>query len=151
MPTVPTDPNVDSRPGERARYAVLRPRQLPSHDRGGGARTTPLVVPSVGAASFINGITEFSGGVAIPFHSHNCAESVVLLGGRACLDVAGASHELEPFDATYIAPGVSHRFRNLSSTEPMTILWIYARSDATRTLTETGETRPVSIEHASRA
>ena len=41
--------------------------------------------------------------------------------------------------------------RNLSSTEPMKILWIYARPDATRTLTETGETRPVSIEYTSRA
>jgi len=109
------------------------------------------VVPSVGVASFINGMTEFAGGAAIPFHSHNCAESVVLLSGRACLDVAGASHELEPFDTTYIAPNVSHRFRNLSSTEPMKILWIYARPDATRTLTETGETRPIALEHASRA
>jgi quercetin dioxygenase-like cupin family protein len=122
---------------------------MASHDRGGGARTTPLVVPSVGEASFINGITEFAGGAAVPFHSHNCAESVMLLSGRACMDVAGATHELKPFDTTYIAPNVSHRFRNLSSTEPMKILWIYARPDATRTLTETGETRPIAIEHAS--
>jgi quercetin dioxygenase-like cupin family protein len=120
-----------------------------SHDRGGGARTTPLVVPSVGEASFINGITEFAGGAAVPFHSHNCPESVMLLGGRAYLDVAGATHELKPFDTTYIAANVSHRFRNLSPTEPMKILWIYARLDATRTLTETGETRPVTNEHAS--
>ncbi len=130
-------------------YAVLHPEQMPSHDRGGGARTTPLVVPSLGEASFINGITEFAGGAAVAFHSHNCPESVVLLSGQAFLDVAGASHELRPFDTTYIAPNVSHRFRNLSSTEPMKILWIYARSDATRTLTETGETRPIAIEHAS--
>jgi quercetin dioxygenase-like cupin family protein len=149
MSTAPTAQNVANEPGERALYAVLRPEQLMTHDRGGGARTTPLVVPSVGEASFINGITEFDGGAAIPFHSHNCPESVMLLSGRACLDVEGASHELKPFDTTYIAPNVSHRFRNLSSTEPMKILWIYARPDATRTLTETGETRPVAIEHAS--
>jgi len=30
----------------------------------------------------------------------------------------------------------------------MKILWIYASTQATRTLTETGETRPVSAEHA---
>lgn len=29
----------------------------------------------------------------------------------------------------------------------MKILWIYARTDATRTLVETGETRPVLAEH----
>jgi quercetin dioxygenase-like cupin family protein len=149
MPTVPTTQEVANRPEERASYAVLRPEQMASHDRGGGARTTPLVVPSVGEASFINGITEFAGGAAVPFHSHNCAESVMLLSGRACMDIAGASHELKPFDTTFIAPNISHRFRNLSTTEPMKILWIYARPDATRTLTETGETRPIAIEHAS--
>ena len=149
MPTAPTAQDVANGPNERAHYAVLRPEQMASHDRGGGARTTPLVVPSVGEASFINGITEFAGGTAVPFHSHNCPESVVLLSGRAYLDVAGATHELKPFDTTYIAPNVSHRFRNLSPTEPMKILWIYARPDATRTLTETGETRPIAIEHVS--
>jgi quercetin dioxygenase-like cupin family protein len=149
MSIAPTAQDVVNGTQERTSYAVLRPEQMASHDRGGGARTTPLVVPSVGEASFINGITEFAGGAAVPFHSHNCAESVVLLSGRGCLDVAGAAHELKAFDTTYIAPNVSHRFRNLSSTEPMKILWIYSRPDATRTLTETGETRPIAIEHAS--
>ena len=149
MSTAPTNQDVADGPKERAFYAVLRPEQMTSYDRGGGARTTPLVVPSVGEATFINGITEFEGGAAVQFHSHNCPESVILLSGRACLDVEGATHELKPFDTTYIAPNVSHRFRNLSSIEPMKILWIYARPDATRTLTETGETRSVSVEHAS--
>jgi quercetin dioxygenase-like cupin family protein len=149
MSIVPTHPDVAHGLKEPASYAVLRPEQIGSHNRGGGVRTTPLLVPAVGVASFINGITEFNGGAAVAFHSHNCAESVMLLSGRACLDVAGTTHELKPFDTTYIAPNVSHRFRNLSSTEPMKILWIYARADATRTLTETGETRPIAIEHAS--
>src|SRR3546814_1799865 len=65
------------------KHAVLKPDQLKSHDRGGGARTTPLVLPSVGATGFINGITEFAPGTAIPFHSHNCEESVMLLSGHA--------------------------------------------------------------------
>lgn len=126
---------------------VLRPDQLKSHDRGGGARTTPLVVPSIGAASFINGITEFSPGTAIPFHSHNCEESVMLLEGHAILDIEGQEHELKPFDTTWIPPNIPHRFRNMSPDSPMKILWIYASPAATRTLLETGETRPVSAEH----
>ena len=150
MPNATTQ-DVTGKARERAHYAVLRPEQMLSHDRGGGARTTPLVVPSVGEASFINGITEFAGGAAVPFHSHNCPESVVLLSGRGCLDVADTSHELMPFDTTYIAPNIAHRFRNLSLTESMKILWIYARPDATRTLTETGETRPIAFEHSSQA
>jgi len=128
---------------------VLKPDQIKSHDRGGGARTTPLVTPALGAQSFINGITEFSPGTAIPFHSHNCEESVMLLSGNAIMDVAGQdSHVLKPLDTTWIPPNVSHRFRNMSTTEPMKILWIYASPNATRTLTETGETRMVSVEHS---
>lgn len=131
-----------------SKHAVLRPDQIQSHDRGGGARTTPLVLPSVGATSFINGITEFGPGAAIPFHSHNCEESVVLLEGNAYLDIAGEVHELKPLDTTFIPPNVPHRFRNKSAIEGMKILWIYASINATRTLVENGETRPVAAEHA---
>lgn len=127
--------------------AILRPREMVRHDRGGGAATTPLVTPAIGASGFINGITEFGPGAVIPFHSHNCEESVVLLEGDAMLDIDGQSHRIEPLDTTWIPPNVTHRFRNLSETLPMKILWIYASTQATRTLAETGETRPVSAEH----
>ena len=127
---------------------VMRPADLKSHDRGGGARTTPLVGPSCGATSFINGITSFAPGAAIAFHSHNCEESVMLLEGEAMLDIDGQeSVRLQPLDTSWLPPNLSHRFRNLSDTKPMKILWIYARADATRTLTETGVTNFVSAEH----
>ena len=54
---------------------------------------------------------------------------------------------LDRHDTPWIPPNLSHRFRNLSATEPMKILWIYASTQATRTLTATGETRFVSAEH----
>jgi quercetin dioxygenase-like cupin family protein len=127
--------------------ALLRPDTLPRYARGGGARTTPLVTPALGATGFVTGYTAFAAGAEIPFHSHNCAESVVLIEGRAALEIDGAAYELQPLDATYIPPGISHRLRNLSAHEPMKILWIYARADATRTLTATGATHPVSAEH----
>ncbi len=126
---------------------LLQPETLPRYERGGGASTTPLVTPAVGAAGFITGYTVFTAGAEIPFHSHNCAESVVLIEGRAALDIDGTAYELKPLDATYIPAGVSHRFRNLSAHEPMKILWIYAHANATRTLTATGVTHPVSAEH----
>jgi quercetin dioxygenase-like cupin family protein len=130
------------------RPTVLRPNELKSYDRGGGARTTPLVSPALGATGFINGITEFGPGVAIPFHSHNCEESVMMLEGHAMLDMEGQeAMALKPHDTTWIPPNLSHRFRNLSDTEPMKIFWTYASLQATRTLTETGETRAVSAEH----
>ena len=126
---------------------LLKPESLPTHERGGGARTTPLVTRSVGTQSFITGYTAFDGGVEIPFHSHNCEESVVLMEGHAILDIDGLEYTLKPHDVTYIPPNVPHRFRNVSKTEPMKILWIYANVDATRTLMSTGVTNPVSAEH----
>jgi quercetin dioxygenase-like cupin family protein len=130
------------------RPIVLRPSALPAHERGGGARTTALVRASIGASAFSNGITSFDPGSAIPFHSHNCEESVMLLEGEAVLDIDGRELRLQPLDTTWIPPNVSHRFRNVSATLPMKILWIYGRVDATRTITETGETHPVGAEHA---
>lgn len=109
--------------------------------------TTPLVAPSVGARSFITGITELPPGAAVPFHRHNCEESVVLLEGEAAIDVDGQEHPLQPLDSTLIPANVAHRFRNLSATQRMRILWIYGSPDATRTLEATGETRPIAAEH----
>ncbi|WAL81232.1 cupin domain-containing protein [Pandoraea sp. XJJ-1] len=130
--------------------ALLKPENLPTHERGGGARTMPLVTREVGTTNFITGYTSFDPGVEIPFHSHNCQESVVLMEGDAMLDIDGLEYVLKPHDVTFIPPNVNHRFRNLSKTQPMKILWIYATVDATRTLTESGKTNPVSAEHAGR-
>jgi len=126
---------------------ILHPASLKAFERGGGARTIPLVTQQVGATQFINGITEFGPGAKIAWHSHNSEESVMLLQGSAVFDIGDEHFDLEVHDTTFIPPGVPHRFRNKSETEGMKILWIYGRVDATRTLVETGETRPVAAEH----
>ncbi|MBN3754756.1 cupin domain-containing protein [Paraburkholderia sp. Tr-20389] len=130
--------------------ALLKPENLVTYERGGGARTTPLVNGELGTSSFITGYTSFDPGVEIPFHSHNCQESVVLMEGEAMLDIDGLEYQLKAHDVTFIPPNVNHRFRNLSKTNPMKILWIYANTEATRTLTESGATAPVSAEHVKR-
>ena len=130
-----------------AEATILHPAALKAYERGGGARTIPLVSARLGAQSFINGITEFGPGAQIPWHFHNCEESVMLLEGRAVFDIGEAHHDLVAQDTTFIPSGVPHRFRNASATQGMKILWIYGRVDATRTLVATGETRAVSAEH----
>ena len=127
--------------------AVLKPDELPIHHRGGGAHTTPLVTSETGAARFITGYTAFDPSAKIPFHKHNCEESVVLIEGDAMLDIDDREYRMKPLDASFIPADVPHRFRNLSDTQPMKILWIYARVDATRTIMDTGVTAPVSAEH----
>jgi len=128
--------------------AVLRPTDITPADRGGGARTIPLVTKSIGSTSILNGITSFEPRAAIPLHSHNCEESVMVLEGSAIAEIEGVEHELAPHDTTWIPANVPHRFRNASDTEVMRIFWTYASVDATRTRVETGETRPVAAEHA---
>lgn len=132
---------------EKSKAVLLRPAELTTYERGGGARTTPLVTRSIGSDSFITGITSFDAGVAIPFHSHNCQESVILLEGSAIMDIDGQEIPIQQHDTTFIPPNVPHRFRNASDTEPMKILWIYASADATRTLSDTGVTNTVALEH----
>lgn len=126
---------------------LLHPADIEPHARGGGARTTPLVTAGMGASAFITGYTEFAGGAQIPFHFHNCEESVLLVAGHAIFDIDGEAFDLQPQDVTFISAGVPHRFRNASATETMKIMWIYGSPDATRTLVETGETRPIAAEH----
>jgi quercetin dioxygenase-like cupin family protein len=127
--------------------AVLRPSEIKAADRGGGARTIPLVSRRVGSTSILNGITSFEPGAAIPLHKHNCEESVMILEGHAIAEIDGVEHELGPLDTTWLPADVPHRFRNASDTEPMRIVWTYASVDATRTLIATGETRSISVEH----
>jgi quercetin dioxygenase-like cupin family protein len=136
-------------PQPRPSAILLRFADLKSYPRAGGIRTTPLVSPSLGTGNFLTGITELAPGAQVPFHRHNCPESVVLLEGEAALDIDGREHRLLPLDSTLIPPNLAHRFRNLSTTHAMRILWIYGSADATRTLEATGETHPVSAEHVS--
>ncbi|MFC7738165.1 cupin domain-containing protein [Roseomonas sp. GCM10028921] len=130
---------------------VLYPSEMTAYERGGGAKTIPLVTPHIGAKSFLNGMTIFAPGAAIPLHSHNCEESVLLLEGNAIAEIDGVRHEIKAGDISWIPEGVPHRFINASQSEGMKILWTYARIDATRTLIETGDTRPVLAEHTKPA
>lgn len=126
---------------------ILYPAQQKWRERGGGVRTTPLVTRAHGATVFINGITHFDPGTAVPFHSHNCEESVVILEGDAIVDVDSKEFRLKPQDTTFLPANVHHRFRNASDTAPMRILWTYASVEATRTIIATGDTRVIDDEH----
>ncbi len=127
--------------------AILRPNELPATERGGGARTVPLVTAARGSERFLNGITSFGPNAAIPMHSHNCEESVIVLEGSALFEIDGAEHALAQYDTTFIPPDVPHRFRNPSATEGLKIFWTYAAIDATRTMAETGQTHSIASEH----
>jgi quercetin dioxygenase-like cupin family protein len=126
--------------------AILRPKELKANERGGGARTTPLVTRKCGSKSMINGITAFDPGAAIGLHVHNCEESVMVIEGQAIAEIDGVEHHLDTNDTTWIPANVPHRFINPTE-RPMRIFWTYASIDATRTMSATGETRTIDAEY----
>jgi quinol monooxygenase YgiN/quercetin dioxygenase-like cupin family protein len=125
--------------GAGTEAAIVRGRDAPEVDRGGGVRTAYLATADVGAAGFMNGTTEFEPGASVQPHSHNCEESVVVLAGRGRFECEGGSSELEAGDATWVPAGASHRFVNVGP-GPLRIMWTYGRVDPTRTFTHSGET-----------
>jgi putative monooxygenase len=127
---------------------ILRPSAITPHERGGGARTIPLVTRGIGSTSMLNGITEFGPGAAIALHTHNCEESVLVLEGDAIAELDGVQHRMGPTDTTWVPADVPHRFINASATDKMRIFWTYASVDATRTNVATGETRSVDSERS---
>ena len=129
------------------RSALLRLNEITPKDRGGGLRTYPLVRKAIGATDFINGVTEFDPGAAVPLHYHNCDESVVMLEGEGLAVIEGVESAVAPGDTTFIPAGIHHFFRNTSATDKMRILWTYASADADRTLVATGDIRRIDAEY----
>jgi quercetin dioxygenase-like cupin family protein len=126
---------------------VLRTAGIAARERGGGARTFPMVNALTGSAATLSGVTEIDPGAAIPLHFHNCEETVVVLEGEALAEIDGVEHVVAQGDATWIPPGLHHRFRNPSSTRALRIFWTYASLDATRTIVATGITTRIDEEH----
>ncbi|NNU80319.1 cupin domain-containing protein [Halovulum dunhuangense] len=126
--------------------SIVREQERPRVARGGGAATVQMVTAAAGARTMINGFTDIPPGAGIPLHFHDCEESVLVVSGRALVELDGVRHEAEAGCVTFVPSGVPHRFLNPSEAEPLRIFWTYASGSATRTLVETGETRPIATE-----
>ena len=126
---------------------VIRAGQVERVDRGAGVVTLPYVGRWNAEGNRVTtGITVFAPGTAIPLHTHNVEESVLVLEGEAAAVVGQDSFELEAGDATWVPAGVRHRFANRGQ-GPMRIYWVYGGREVTRTIVATGET----VEHLSAA
>lgn len=124
-------------------HAILKEADRPRINRGGGATTTQMVTPECGAGAVLSGFTTLPPGASIPLHTHNCEESVLIVTGKAQVEVDGSTYAAAAGDVVWQARDVPHRFLNPSATEDLRIFWTYASVNATRTLVETGETRPI--------
>ncbi|HEY0454715.1 cupin domain-containing protein [Actinophytocola sp.] len=124
---------------------VLRPETIERFDRGNGVVTIPFVGRwNCEGNTVTTGMTVFSPGTAIPLHSHNVEESVLVVDGEATAVVGEEEFDLVAGQATWVPAGIRHCFRNRGAGS-MTIYWVYGGRDVTRTITATGET----FEHLS--
>ena len=126
---------------------VLRPEHIETFDRGSGVVTLPFVGKwNCESNRVTTGMTTFGPGTAIPLHSHNVEETVLVYRGEATAVIDDQEFELDAGQATWVPAGVPHCFANRGNGE-MTIYWVYGGRDVTRTITATGQT----FEHLSDA
>jgi HTH-type transcriptional regulator, repressor for puuD len=124
---------------------VIRTKSISEVARGAGVGTRPLVGRwNTGGGLLTTGITRFAPGTSIPEHHHNVEETVIVLDGDATVVILDQRYDLVAGDVTWVPGGTPHYFKNRGQ-KPMSIYWVYAGRDVSRTLTESGET----FEHLS--
>jgi quercetin dioxygenase-like cupin family protein len=124
---------------------VLHLNEIETVDRGTGVKTIPLVGKWNTEGSVItSGITVFQPGTAIPLHTHNVEETIIILEGDATVIIGDNEYQLTAEDVTWAPAGVPHRFINRGA-GIMRIYWVYGGRNVLRTIMATGET----VEHLS--
>ena len=119
---------------------VVRGALIEPFDRGNGVVTLPYVGKwNSDANQVTTGMTVFAPGTAIPLHTHNLDEAVVVLEGLATAVIGDDSFELSAGDATWAAAAVPHRFINRGEAV-LRIYWAYGGRNVTRTMCATGKT-----------
>lgn len=102
-----------------------------------GTSFVDLFAGRFGAVGICGGYGEFSPGSSLPCHVHDFGESITIISGKARCETEGRHYFLRDCDTAFIPRGRPHRFLNHAD-EKMKMIWVYARSEATRTLVETG-------------
>lgn len=119
---------------------VLRPSEIATFSRGSGVSTIPFVGHWNSELSTVTtGMTSFPVGTSIPLHTHNVEETVLVLQGEATAELGDQTVDLTAGEATWVAPGVPHRFINRGTGE-LAIYWTYAGRFVTRSTVATGRT-----------
>ena len=124
---------------------VVDPGAILPFDRGSGVITLPYVGAWNSTTTTVTtGVTIFAPGTAIPLHTHNVEETVLVVSGEASVTIGEERLEVSAGWATWVRAGVPHAFANRGAGE-LRIYWVYGGRRVTRTICATGET----VEHLS--
>lgn len=119
---------------------LIEPDKIEPFSRGNGVTTLPYVGAwNSSESSVTTGITIFGVGTAIPLHTHNVDESVLVLQGEGVVTIGETDFEVSTGMATWVPAGTPHCFKNRGSGE-MRIYWVYGGLEITRTICATGQT-----------
>ena len=84
---------------------VIFASKLPVDRSDPGVKALRLVNRERGAKTMTAGVATFEPGAAIPLHTHNCEETVIIVEGRATAHVDEQSFQLQKYDTTIVPPG----------------------------------------------
>jgi quercetin dioxygenase-like cupin family protein len=104
------------------RPKAIRPHPLPSLQR--------LVDRAAGSAAMTVLRNDLVSGQAVPEHSHDVEEILIVTAGAVHVDVAGSAETAAAGDAVIVPPHTAHSFRHASD-GPATVFAVLASPDIT--------------------
>lgn len=90
----------------------------------------------LGAIGFSTGLARLEPEARLPYHTHECGESITLLQGRGEVAVEGRTYVLAPFDSIHVPAGIAHSVANLERAVEMRAHVAFASATVTRTRVE---------------
>ncbi len=123
------------RPGDPEH--ISRFAESPAYELAEGTRFYDLFAGRFGAVGICGGYGEFNPGSSLPCHIHEYDESITIVTGEAICQVNGRQYRLSGCDTAFVPQGRPHRFLNQSQ-GMMAMVWVYAGSEPTRTIVDTG-------------
>jgi len=101
-----------------------------------GVALRTFVSSACGARNFYTGTATFQHMAALPLHTHQVSEAVIVLEGHATVFVEGRRYRLGPLDSIHVPAFIAHSVANDDLNAPMIAHSTFAEPQPTRTFTD---------------